>query len=150
MMRDRGISEEEKSRREEVIIFSNLHGVKAASEKFSVSSPKIWDWRAKAKARQAQTLKSQRLNFVEVGEARETDEAFNKSEAETKMSETETEAVDVGWNKEEKDFKYNPINMTDMMHVDSQLLSKTEENFLVKIKNEAIVEFKIELAGPPP
>ena len=54
----------------------------------------------------------------------------------------------------EMDIQYNSISLTDLMHVDAQLLSKketlTEGAGIVTIKAEAILDLKIEFDEAPP
>jgi len=150
----RKISSEEAAFREEVIRHSNAHGVPAAAKRLSVSSPKIWDWRTKAKRAGSELTEEVREN-VPAGEK-------------TKSTNTETAVLehseDVGidcdpfvpdnfkleaGDTKDIDIQYNSISLTDLMHVDAQLLSKkevlTEGAGIVRIKDETILDVKIEV-----
>lgn len=158
----RKISVEEVAFREEVIAHSNIHGVKAAAERFNVSSPKIWDWRTKAKqsgTKHAEHLRVvEDIEFVPVGDKTPSPEGI-----ETDLERSEEEEEEEGdkdcdpflpdniklEDSKEIEIKYNSISMTDLMHVDTQLLNKKETLTggagIVRIKTESILDFKIEI-----
>ena len=157
----RKISVKEASFREEVIAHSNIHGIKAASERFNVSSPKIWDWRTRAKqsgTKLAEHLRvgevSEDIDFIPVGDK------TTKTAIETELKHSEEIDIDCDpflpdkieledTDTKEMDLEYNCISMTDLMHVDAQLLNKKETLTggagMVRIKTESILDFKIEI-----
>ena len=159
----RKISAKEAVFRGEVIAHSNIHGVKAASEKFNVSSPKIWDWRTKAK--RSATKLAEHLTVGEVSEDIDFIPVGDKTKntvIETELKHSEDVDIDCDpflpdnfkledTNTKEIEVEYNSISMTDLMHVDAQLLNKRETLTggagagMVRIKNESILDFKIEI-----
>ena len=148
----RKISVEEVAFREAVIGHSNIHGVKAAAERFNVSSPKIWDWRTKAK--------QAGIKLTEHVSAGELSQEIDFIPVEEKTTSTDTESdcdpflpdnikLEEAEETTEIDIKYNSISMTDLMHVDTQLLKKKETwtggAGIVRIKTESIMDLKIEI-----
>ena len=112
----RKISREEVAFREKVLSHSQKHGVQAASEKFNVSKPKIWDWRTKAKKAAAKLVSCEYPHFVDIGET------ISSPKVESNEQEDEEEEVE--------DFKFNPISFIDMMHVDKELRSQSHQDQL--------------------
>ena len=150
----RKISVEEVAFREAVIGHSNIHGVKAAAKRFNVSSPKIWDWRTRAK--QAGMKLTERVGVGELSQSQDID--FIPDEEKITSTDTETDCdpflpdnikLEDAVETTEIDIKYNSISMTDLMHVDTQLLKKKETwtggAGIVRIKTESIMDLKIEI-----
>ena len=156
----RKISDEEAAFREEVITHSNIHGVKAASKRFNVSSPQIWDWRTKAKKAETRHLGVEEVNediaFIPHQDKTPTTSELDHSEEvgldcdpfvpdKFKLEATDTK---------EMDLEYHSISITDLMHVDTQLLGKrdplAEGGAEVVIKTESLQEIKIEFDEATP
>ena len=146
----RKISDEEAAFREEVLTHSNIHGVQAASKMFNVSSPQIWDWRTKAKRARTKHLR----------EGEESEDRTRSTLTETELDHSEDVGLDCdpflpenfkseAADTKEVDIEYNSISMTDLMHVDTQLLGRRNPLSLggaeVVIKTESLQDIKIEV-----